>query len=98
MVQDRPLAHRELGDRFHRIAVRDEATPLLVNASVHVPMRAVVAHLLADGRVACSVSDRDDIPPWMRRLVLLGHDAVASMPFALYDQGAWSSHVCEECL
>lgn len=90
--------HRALGDRWHRIAVRDAGTPLLVTASVHVPLRVVVAHLLLQGRVACYVTDRDDVPPWVRRLHLLGHDAVRTLPYALCDRGTWSSHVCEEHL
>lgn len=90
--------HRALGDRWHRIAVRNAGTPLLVTASVHVPLRVVVAHLLLQGRVACYVTDRDDVPPWVRRLHLLGHDAVRTLPYALCDRGTWSSHVCEEHL
>ncbi|OGL71651.1 hypothetical protein A3B32_02985 [Candidatus Uhrbacteria bacterium RIFCSPLOWO2_01_FULL_53_9] len=90
--------HRTLGDRWHRIVVRDPSTPLIVVGSVHVPLRAVVAHLLCGGNVGCYVTDRDEIPPWIRRLHLLGHDHIAQLPYALYEDGAWSSHLCQEHL
>ncbi len=97
MVDEVPASvHRALGDRCHRISVRNALVPLMVIATVHEPLRAVVAHLIGDGRVACYVTDRDDVPPWVRRLHLLGHDAVRILPYALCDHGSWSTHLCEE--
>lgn len=99
VVDEMPVSvHRTLGDRFHRITIRDASVPLLVTASIHVSLRVVVAHLLLQGRVACYVTDRDDVPPWVRRLHLLGNDVVRTLPYALCDRGTWSTHICEEHL
>ncbi len=92
MTNDVPESHHsKLGDRWHRIAVRDSETPLLVVIGMHTPLRSVISHLVCGSRVGCYARDTDDIPPFFRRLNLLAPGHFDDLTAAIHADGRWKT-------
>ncbi len=82
--------HEALGDRMHRIVVRDVEEPLVVVGRHIVPLRSAIALLLIGRRVAYCLEDEDDIRGTVVRLCARGPH-ICSVDTAVWDGVAWRS-------
>ena len=84
------VSHQGLGDRLHRIVVRDRREPLVIAGRSIVPLRSAIALLLIGRRVVYCLEDEDDIRGTIMRLCAWGPHVYA-FDTAVWDGVAWHS-------